>query len=117
MVFVLDLNKLISQISDHLGKRDDFYYIVSGPKREVWFNAEIISVLNRRQPDSFADGLVYFGEQSYKKLLKMQGSNAPKNNELNRIPDITGYSFDENTLKIIIEAKLIDSVDIKKNLR
>lgn len=62
---------LFSTICGHLGKRDDLWHVVNGPKRETWFTAETIAALSRIGPGSVAKGFRVFGEESFAEICNM----------------------------------------------
>jgi len=108
---------MFKTLCEHLGKRDDLWHVVNGPKRETWFNAETIAALSRIGPGSLAKGFRVFGEESYSEMYKMcKDYNIPCSQSLaggcdedRRMPDVSileGPCSDTPSLTIT-ENKLI----------
>lgn len=103
--------RLVAVLDKHFGKRRDFYHIVTGPKRETWFTAESIAALSRAESGSLSRGFIIFGEKSYSNMLRELKLKASSSKGLSKIPDIVGYSFRNNAVAFVLEAKLIDELD------
>ena len=103
-------------VSTHLSRRDDFWHIVNGPKREVWFVAESIAALSRASAKDLKTGHRVYGEEKYSSLIKMfRGTkNVTTRGDLTKIPDITIASSYASRLLAIVEAKLCDDFDPKE---
>lgn len=104
-------------VNAHLAGRNDFWHIVNGPRREVWFVTESIAALSRASTGHLDTGHRVYGEESYGSLCDNFGGDRTKAAapDLQKLPDIT-ISFDYATkLDTIFEAKLVD-VPIPTNL-
>ena len=100
-------------VSAHLARRDDFWHIVNGPKREVWFVAECIAALSRASVDHLRTGHRVYGEESYSSLVKNFGGdiNSLANDDRRKLPDITIATDYASKLLAIHEAKLCDDFE------
>lgn len=105
--------RFLSILLKHFGRRRDFYHIVTGPKRETWFNAEAIAALARASSDNLSHDLVFTGENNYRTVLQATKSSLSMicNGDLSKKPDIVGYSPKMNLIALVVECKLIE----KKN--
>lgn len=97
-------------VSSHLSHRDDFWHIVNGPKREVWFVAESIAALSRASTGHLKTGHRVYGEESYASLAGQFGgdSSTLDDEDRRKLPDITVASDYASRLLAILEAKLCD---------
>jgi len=85
---------LFETINYHLYARHDLWHVVNGPKREVWFNAEVIAALSRGGPTTLSAGFRVYGEESYFTLAKIIKEEELEiittvSSEDKKIPDIT----------------------------
>ncbi len=108
-------NHLFETIGNHLSARDDLWHVVNGPKREIWFNAETIAALSRKNPTSLSSGFRVYGEESCRALSEIlnefgQTAATAETDGWGRIPDVTILENCGNSdpkILTIIEAKLI----------
>jgi hypothetical protein len=100
-------------VSSHLSHRDDFWHIVNGPKREVWFVAESIAALSRASTGHLKTGHRVYGEQSYSSLVKDFGGDIGSLDEDDhrKLPDITVATDYASRLLAVLEAKLCDDFE------
>lgn len=114
-----EAQRLVDIICKHFSQRKDFYHVVTGPKRETWFNAECISALAQAQDADLSKSFVVHGELSYstiyRELLQNGTSQEPSKGDGRKVPDVFGYSHNNGNIAFIIEAKLIDELDDKKS--
>ena len=100
-------------VSAHLSPRYDFWHIVNGPKREVWFVAESIAALSRASTGDLKTGHRVYGEESYSSLAGKFGGDASSLDDEDRrkLPDITVATDHASLLLAILEAKLCDDFE------
>lgn len=106
----MNSSTLLALIVNQLMFRHDFYHIVYGPKREMWFTAEMISAISVAESTSLNVGRRIFGEETYKTISSHLSSpiKIPKPDKGKR-PDITAISLRPLiSVDYIIEAKLVN---------
>ncbi len=100
-------------VSSHLSRRDDFWHIVNGPKREVWFVAEAIAALSRASAGHLKTGHRVYGEESYLSLVKKFDGDIVSliEDDRRKLPDITVATDYASRLLAVLEAKLCDDFE------